>query len=177
MNKPFGNIRSLTLSAMLTAISVVIGIFCKNFLNFGGGLFRVTFENLPILLSGILFGPLAGGLVGAASDLISYMLSSQIYPPNLIVTAGAVAVGTVSGAVSRLCREKGDRTQIILACSAAHIIGSMIIKPIGLYQFYGALVLWRIPLYLIIAPLEIFLICLLYKKSAIKKLFTKEQIK
>ncbi len=175
MNKKsgaFNSVRALTVSAMLTALSVVIGIFCKNFLNFGMGLFRVTFENLPILMSGILFGPLAGGLVGAASDLISYMLSSQVYPPNLIVTAGAVTVGVVSGLVSRLTRHKGQNARIILSCSLAHLAGSMIIKPIGLYQFYGILVLWRIPLYLVIAPLEILIICLLFRKESIKKLFT-----
>lgn len=175
MNKKsgaFNSVRALTVSAMLTALSVVIGIFCKNFLNFGMGLFRVTFENLPILMSGILFGPLAGGLVGAASDLISYMLSSQVYPPNLIVTAGAVTVGVVSGLVSRLTRRKGQNARIILSCSLAHLAGSMIIKPIGLYQFYGILVLWRIPLYLVIAPLEILIICLLFRKESIKKLFT-----
>lgn len=175
MNKKsgtFNSVRALTVSAMLTALSVVIGIFCKNFLNFGMGLFRVTFENLPILMSGILFGPLAGGLVGAASDLISYMLSSQVYPPNLIVTAGAVTVGVVSGLVSRLTRSKGQNARIIISCSLAHLAGSMIIKPIGLYQFYGILVLWRIPLYLVIAPLEILLICLLFRKESIKKLFT-----
>ena len=77
----FPDLKSLTLAAMLTAMSVVIGIFCKNFLNFGGGLFRITFENLPIILSGILFGPAVGGAVGIASDLVSYLLSSQIYPP------------------------------------------------------------------------------------------------
>ncbi len=166
----FHSIRALTLAAMLTAMSVVIGIFCKNFLNFGGGLFRITFENLPIILSGILFGPFAGGLVGAATDLISYFLSSQAYPPNLIVTLGATAVGAVSGAVSRYSVKTPSYKQLILSAAAAHIIGSMIIKPIGLYTFYGMLVLWRIPLYLIIAPTEILIICLLYKNTALRKI-------
>ena len=46
----------------------------------------------------------------------------------------------------------------------------MIIKPIGLYQFYGMAVLFRIPMYLVIAPIEILLICLLYKKSGFRRL-------
>ena len=75
------SIMKLTLAAMLTAMSVVIGIFCKSFLNFGAGLFRVTFENLPIILSGIMFGPTTGAIVGIAGDLVSYLLSPQIYPP------------------------------------------------------------------------------------------------
>ena len=169
----FKSVRALTLAAMLTAMSVVIGIFCKNFLSFGGGLFRVTFENLPIIISGIFFGPLAGALVGAATDLISYLLSSQVYPPNLIVTAGAAAVGLVSGLVSRYVVKGNGNATVIFSGAAAHIVGSMIIKPIGLFQFYQWAVLFRIPLYLIIAPIEIVILCLLYKNSAFRKLMYK----
>ena len=53
--KGLRNVRVLVFSAMLAAISVVIGIFCKNFLNFGNGLFRVTFEKhfkeIPLLVA------------------------------------------------------------------------------------------------------------------------------
>ena len=163
-------ITRITLAAMLTSMSVVIGIFCKNYLNFGGGLFRITFENLPILLAGILLGPFYGVAVGAASDLLSYIFSAQIYPPNLLVTCGAMAVGLVSGVISRYLIKQRGYAQIIVSGAFAHIIGSMIIKPIGLYEFYGALVLWRIPLYLIIAPLEITLLCMLYRRKSFRRL-------
>ena len=162
---------TLTVAAMLTAISIVIGIFCKNFLNFGGGLFRVTFENLPIILSGIMYGPVVGGMVGVATDLVSYLLSSQSYPPNLIVTLGCAAVGIVSGAVSRYLIKTPGMRQIIMSGALAHIVGSMIIKPIGLYTFYGMYVWVRIPLYLMIAPIEIAIICLLYKNSNFRRLW------
>ena len=122
MNKKspvFQSAKALTVAAMLTAISVVIGIFCKNFLNFGGGLFRITFENLPILLSGFLFGPIVGGMVGIATDVLSYLLSGQIYPPNLIVTLGAFSVGAVSGLVSHYCIRRPGPWQIVLSSSAA----------------------------------------------------------
>ena len=163
------SVRYITLSAMLVAMSVVIGIFCKTYLNFGMGLFRVTFENLPILMAGILYGPVVGGLVGAASDLVSYLMSGQVYPLNLIVSLGAIAVGVVSGAVAKHLVKKQGKAQIILSASAAHLVGSMIIKPIGLYQFYGAAVLWRIPLYLCIAPLEICLLCLLFGRESFRR--------
>ena len=166
----FKSVRALTLAAMLTAMSVVIGIFCKNFLSFGGGLFRVTFENLPIIISGIFFGPLAGALVGAATDLISYLLSSQVYPPNLIVTVGAAAVGLVSGLVSRYVVKGNGNATVIFSGAAAHIVGSMIIKPIGLFQFYSWAVLWRIPMYFVIAPIEILIICLLFKNNSFRRL-------
>jgi ECF transporter S component (folate family) len=157
---------------MLTAMSVIIGIFCKNFLDFGGGLFRITFENLPIILAGIILGPVVGGAVGAASDLVSYLLSAQIFAPNLIVTLGAASVGVISGVVAKYIIKKRGYAQIIAAGAIAHIIGSMIIKPIGLFQYYQWLVLWRVPLYLIIAPLEIVLLCFLYKNANFRKLIT-----
>ena len=165
------SVKYVTLSAMLIAMSVVIGIFCKSVLNFGGGLFRITFENLPIILSGIIFGPVMGMAVGFASDIISYLLSGQAYPLNIIVTLGAGAVGLVSGIVSHFIVKRRGVAQIVCSAAAAHILGSMIIKPIGLYQFYGFAVLWRIPLYLVIAPLEILIICLLYRKEGFRRLF------
>ena len=110
----FKSVRALTLAAMLAAMSVVIGIFCKTLLNFGNGLMRITFENLPIIISGMLFGPIAGGAVGAASDLMSYLLSPQTYPPNLIVTLGATTVGVVSGVISHYIVKKRGVLQTII---------------------------------------------------------------
>ena len=132
-------------------------------------------ENLPIILTGILYGPIVGGAVGAATDLISYFLSPQIYPPNLIVTLGATMVGVVSGVTSKYIVKKLGYAKIILSGALAHIVGSMIIKPIGLFQFYQWSVLFRIPLYLIIAPIEIIILCMLYKNSAFRKLMRDAQ--
>lgn len=166
-------LKRLVLGAMLAAMSVVIGMFCKSFLNFGGGLWRITFENLPIILAGVFLGPITGGLVGIVSDLTSYLLSPQIYPPNLIVTFGAFTVGVTAGLMAKFAiRERGTK-QIALSAAAAHVIGSMIIKPIGLFQFYQWAVLVRIPLYLVIAPLEILLLCLLWRQKSFRKLFEK----
>ncbi|MBQ8410000.1 MAG: folate family ECF transporter S component [Clostridia bacterium] len=166
----FGSLKVMVMSAMLCAMSVVIGIFCKSFLNFGGGLFRITFENLPILLSGIMFGPIVGGIVGAATDIISYFLSGQVYPINLLVTLGATAIGVVSGFCARYVFKRKGALRIVLSCSVAHMIGSMIIKPIGLFTFYSWTVLWRVPLYLVIAPLEIVILCMMYRNHTVRRL-------
>ena len=162
--------KKIAFAAMLVAMSVIIGIFCKNFMNFGLGLFRVTFENLPIILAAVYLGPIVGGFVGIATDLISYLLSSQIYPPNLIVTLGAMMIGVVAGLVPVLIVRKRGYIQIIVSALFAHLIGSMIIKSIGLYQFYGIAVLWRIPLYGGIASVEIFIMCMLYKNRNIRNM-------
>ena len=166
----FGSVKAMTMAAMLTAMSVVIGIFCKSLLNFGGGLFRITFENMPILIAGIMFGPIVGGVVGAATDVISYFLSGQAYPINILVTLGATSIGLISGLLSKYVFKKSGYLRIIVPSAAAHVVGSMIIKPIGLFAFYGFAVFWRIPMYLVIAPLEIAMICLMYRNSTVRKL-------
>ncbi len=162
--KGLSNVKVLTTSAMLTALSIVIGIFCKTFLNFGTGLFRITFENFPIILSGIMFGPWIGAVVGAATDVISFVLSTQTFAISPIVTLGAALVGLVSGAVFH----KGSNVstkRIVFSVFLAHLVGSVIVKSVGLFVYYGFLVIWRLPLYAIIATLEAIVISVMLKNK------------
>ncbi len=166
----FGTLKTMAAASMLTAIAVVIGLICK--VTFGDGPFRVTFENLPIIISGIMFGPLVGGVVGIAADLISCIWAGQT--PIPLVAVGSVCVGVISGLLSQYVFKKRGYLRLILPPFFAHIVGSMIIKTIALNQFYGmtygVALLWRIPLYIAIAALEIFIICLMYKNKMIKRL-------
>ena len=102
-------------------------------------------------------------------DVTIILKGDGIDTPNLIVTAGAALIGAVSGITARFIVKKKGRKQIILSGALAHVTGSMIIKTIGLYQFYGILVLWRIPLYLVIASVEIFIICLLFDRASFRR--------
>ena len=167
------NVKVLTTAAMLGALSVVIGIFCKNFLNFGNGLFRVTFENFPIILSGILFGPAVGAAVGIVSDMVSYFLSTQSFAISPIVTLGAALVGAVSGLVSNYIIKKRGALRVVISTLAAHIVGSLIVKTFGIYAYYsmsyGMLLLYRIPTYAAIVAVESFFLCLIFKHKAFIK--------
>ena len=167
------NVKVLTTAAMLGALSVVIGIFCKNFLNFGNGLFRVTFENFPIILSGILFGPAVGAAVGIVSDMVSYFLSTQSFAISPIVTLGAALVGAVSGLVSNYIIKKRGTLRVVISTLAAHIVGSLIVKTFGIYAYYsmsyGMLLLYRIPTYAAIVAVESFFLCLIFKHKAFTK--------
>ena len=167
------NVKVLTTAAMLGALSVVIGIFCKNFLNFGNGLFRVTFENFPIILSGILFGPAVGAAVGIVSDMVSYFLSTQSFAISPIVTLGAALVGAVSGIVSNYIIKKRGTLRVVISTLAAHVVGSLIVKTFGIYAYYsmtyGMLLLYRIPTYVAIVAVESFFLCLIFKHKAFTK--------
>lgn len=167
------NVKVLTTAAMLGALSVVIGIFCKNFLNFGNGLFRVTFENFPIILSGILFGPAVGAAVGIVSDMVSYFLSTQSFAISPIVTLGAALVGAVSGTVSNYVIKKRGALRVVISTLSAHVVGSLIVKTFGIYTYYSMsydmLLLYRIPTYAAIIAIESFFLCLIFRHKAFTK--------
>ena len=130
-------LNTLTLSAMLTAMSVVVGIFCKNFMNFGGGLFRITFENLPVIASGFIFGPIVGGIVGIICDLVSCLVAPQ--PSiNPFITLGTGVVGALAGIIFKYAfRSQKKLLPILTSCLFAHFVGSVIIKTFGFYFYYS----------------------------------------
>ena len=164
------HVKRLTLAAMLCAISVVIGIVCKNYFSFGP--IRITFEGLPIIMSGILFGPVVGGIVGFASDFISYCYSVQAFAISPVISVAAMLLGVIPGIITKYVVRKRSTAAIIMSGAIAHFISSMIIKTAALYFMMERtpVVFFRIPLYLVIAPIEIFVICLMFKNSAFVKM-------
>lgn len=167
MQKNRQSIRTITTAAMMVAVGVVIGLVCKTTLDFGG-IFRITFENVPVILSGILYGPIIGGAVGVLVDLLSCLSSGQ--SPLPLVAVGSASIGIVSGVVSKYVVKKKGNKQIIISGAAAHIIGSMIIKVIGLWEIYQYSALFRIPIYMAIAPLEICILCMLLNRKSFAKI-------
>ena len=119
----------ITLFAMLTAISVVVGILCKNLFTVAV-YYRFTLENIGIIFAGIFFGPGAGALVGIAVDGISCLLSTNP-AVNPVIMLGALTVGVSSGVVAKyIVRERGLK-QYIAAAATAHLLGQVLIKSIG----------------------------------------------
>jgi len=132
---PFKSVRILTAAAMLTALSVVIGILCKNFFTFNV-YYRITFENLPIILCGILFGPAVGAMSGACADVVSCLCSTNP-AVNPLITLGAVCVGLISGLVPKIIVKKSCPTQYAVAVALAHLIGQVGIKSVAKMIWFG----------------------------------------
>jgi ECF transporter S component (folate family) len=153
----------LSVSAMLIGISVVVGALCREYLTFGVFV-RITFENLPIILCGGLFGPVYGLCAGLCTDLVSSVATAQDINP--IITLGAASVGFVSGAVMAVASKKAllKKTKCIFSCVLAHLIGCILIKTVGLHVYYFSTTsIWylmgiRAAVYVFIASAEAFLI-------------------
>lgn len=168
----FGNPRALTLSALLAAISLILGKFLQIPTPFST-LVRISFENLPVILAGILLGPLAGAMTGAVADLVGCMLYG--YTINPIITLGAACVGLVAGLCALLTKRLPLPLRVVISCTAAHAVGSVLIKTAGLAAWYlsqyemgfAELLLWRVLNYTIITVLESTLLYLLLRHRII----------
>ena len=169
-NKTNSALRTICACAILCAAAVSIAYVCK-FMTFGS--VRITFENLPIILAGIFFGPVAGLATGICADLVSTAVSFYgLGGLNPIITLGAGAIGFMSGLMFRLPKIKNDPVRTLLAVFSAHIIGNMLIKSIGLMVYYSyslSMVLPRIPLYFAIGTVEYVIILILIKNKGINK--------
>ena len=126
--------RVLTTAALLAALSAVIGIVCKNLFTFNI-YYRLTFENAPIILAGLLYGPVVGAMVGICADAVSCLMSSN---PALIpiISLGAASVGLISGLIPKIIR-RGVKVQTATAVVLAHLIGQVGIKSIAKVVYFG----------------------------------------
>ena len=152
---------------MLTAISIVCGKYLA--IN-GGEVMRFSLENMPIIFAGMAFGPIAGVAVGVVADLVGCLMVG--YTVNPIVTLGGATIGLVSGVCFPLLRKVNIHPCISTAITVifAHLIGSVIIKTLGLSVYYsmplGILMLWRLLNYVIVGTIDgIIVHTLLYNKG------------
>ncbi len=167
------NTKTVCTVGLLVAFSVAIGWVCKTYLTFGA--IRITFENLPIILSGLLFGPFIGGIVGLMADAIS-CITSPNPALNPIISAGAVLIGALPGIISRAFIKNNRTAAVWVSVFLSHILGSMILKSIGLHLFWGygiEILGWRIPLYIAISVCESVIISAMLKHNYISEKISK----
>lgn len=169
MTKSSKNLRLIIALSMLTAISIICG---KYLAIRGGDVMRFSLENMPIILAGMVFGPVAGGLVGAVADLIGCIMVG--YTINPIVTLGATAIGLISGGMPMLLKKwrLKDSLITVITVATAHIIGSVLIKTLGLSAYYDMpfiiLMLWRMLNYAIVGALDGVLVQVIKNNKGVK---------
>jgi ECF transporter S component (folate family) len=83
------NTKKLVILSFLTALTIILA----RFLSFQIQILRISLEFLPIMIAAILFGPIAGGIVGAVADLIGATLfPAGTFFPGFTISAFATGV-------------------------------------------------------------------------------------
>jgi ECF transporter S component (folate family) len=164
----FGSLRVMVMCSVFVAISIVCG---KYLAIRGGEVLRFSFENLPIILSGMAFGPLAGAAVGVVADLVGCLLVG--YTVNPIVTLGGAMIGLLSGSAFYLLKKAPVWLSVSVSVALSHFVGSVVIKTFGLAKFYTLpiieLALWRLLNYVIVGVIEGILIYALLKNKGFRR--------
>ena len=128
-------INNLVKAAMLTALSIILSRI------FGIQLtqdIKISFGTLPLMLSGVLFGPLLGALSGLAADLIGIMINlGGTYHPGF--TLGSVLTGMVPGLIFMYGKRKNisNKVLILLVIIFVYGINHGLLTPLWLTQLYG----------------------------------------
>lgn len=158
--------RVIVLLSALAAIGIILGKFLAfNLTEF----MRFSLENLTIIFSGIIFGPLLGAAIGAVQDLVGCLAVG--YAINPIITLGSALIGLVSGWIFSLLDRLPLPYRLTLTVIPAHLIGSVLVKSLGLSVFYSLPFLvtvgWRTLNYLIVGTLEVILLLIILKSKRI----------
>lgn len=86
------NVRTLSMSAMLTAITVILGFFAIVI----GDFVKIQFYFLTVGMSGMLFGPVISGIIGGLGDILSFIVKpTGTFFPGF--TLNAIITGVIYG--------------------------------------------------------------------------------
>jgi len=149
--------------ALLAALSIILTRFCTIYIT---NSVRISFGFIPIIVSGILFGPVSGILVGATADFVgSSFLSGFGWMPML--TVGPMIIGASAGLMRRVVMKKVTPLRMVAVIFPGMVVSSIGWTTYWLHVLYGqplwALLSARIPLYLCITVLESIIIVILFR--------------
>ncbi|HHT17883.1 MAG TPA: folate family ECF transporter S component [Papillibacter sp.] len=167
--KLFSTSTLVTLS-LLTALSIIL----ERFLGFmPTPNIRIAFGNLPIILAGLLFGPVAGGIVALLSDILGTTLFSS-FPWFAPMALTPVIMGVVPPIIGRFMRKRTSIVTFIALILPAEILGPIVWSNVSLQMLNGVPFMvnfpLRAPVKLLIAVVDILLVFLLYKSGVFRAL-------
>ena len=124
--------KTLAYCALLAALGVVlarlIGLMPNEFSRF-------SIEAVPTVIAGILFGPVAGGLVGFTADLVGCLFSGYGYNPLFCIPP--ILYGVCGGLFRPLLAKKMNLWNVLLTLLPAVVFGSILWQSFALTYVYA----------------------------------------
>lgn len=129
--KELRNLRTLVVTAMMTAVAVVLGFYSVQLTEF----LKISFAFLANEVTALLFGPAVGGIMAGVADLIKYLLKPT-GPFFFGFTFDAIVGGVIYGII--LYRKPMTLKRIFAAKLTVMIIVNVILNTYWLCVLYGS---------------------------------------
>lgn len=125
--------RAIAYCALLAALSVVLARLMSLMPNPST---RFSIESIPIFLSGMFFGPLAGGLVGFTADFVGCLFSPFGYNPLFCLPP--ILYGVFGGLFRHFLAREGKLgiLRLILSFLPPVVLGSILYQSFALNLVY-----------------------------------------
>ena len=128
--KGLKKVRVLTGSALLIAIDVIID-FARIVVS---NIFEISFSFLAIAMAGMFYGPVVAAVVGAAADIIAYVIKpSGFFFPGF--TLNMAVMGFIYGMF--FYKKKITLKRVALAVLVESVVINLVLTPIWLNIMYG----------------------------------------
>lgn len=169
--------RTLVQAGFLVALSIVLTRFVSIMVPLGGlPALRVGFGEIPLMMGGLLFGPVAGGIGGMIADLIgAWAFPQGPYFPGF--TLSSILWGVLPGIYGLYLRRKGEKGNPFTYKNVFIIVSiCIVIISIGMNTYWLSLMMGKgymafLPGRLLSAivniPLQSYIIALLIKQLRI----------
>ena len=125
--------RALAYCALLAAISVVLA---RLIIPMPNASTRFSIEAVPIYMAGMLFGPMAGGLVGFSADLVGCLFSGYGYNP--IFCLPPILYGVFGGLFRRYLGKGVNLPRLIVGFLPPIVVGSILWQSAALAFVYNS---------------------------------------
>ncbi len=135
--------KKLVVSGILVALSIVLTrLFVVNIEQ----TIRISFGFVPIMLAGMLLGPIWGLAVGGLADLLGCLLFGVT--PFLPITLTSALVGLLAWLLYRLTAGRKEWLRVLISVSVTQIICSMFLQTLWLSLLmpgatFAGLFFWR----------------------------------
>ncbi len=126
--------KTLVLAALFVGINIILSRLGA--LMLFNNTVRLSFGNVPLILSGLVLGPVPGFLTGVTSDILGFLINSHggAFHPGFTLSAGLT--GAIPGLIM-LWRKKINLAVVIVANLLVYFLISGLLNTLWLTHLMG----------------------------------------
>lgn len=139
-------LKKVVYAAIMIALAIVFKFVAEISI---GGSFRITLTMIPLMLAGMLLGPVYGFSVGFIADFLLFVLKPDGNTFHIGFTLTNGLYGLIPGLIGvMLKKQEKDYTfkTLIITSLLCEIICSLILNNIFLSQLYGVAIMATLPI-------------------------------